>query len=117
MAVEIFDKGICKAAGSVTTAALGADARVSMLGVASAVIESVSSILLTLDDPISQEEFLALGQLIGADGQVKITWVSATTVRVETRNSAGAAGISGRASVAIFRLARAAQISNVSITP
>jgi hypothetical protein len=105
MSIEILDKGACKAAGHILTEPVLANARVFAQGIASAVVESASSILLELSEGIGIDEFIGQGQRAAGAGQCSITWVDETHVRVETLNSAGA-GQSGTAWFMFFRVPR-----------
>lgn len=104
MAIEIIDGGACKAAGLLTTQ-VGPAGIVEAQGIAGYTVESTSSILVDLVDPIGSAELLVFAQRVGASGINRITRVNDSQIRFETLTDAGAAA-QGTLYFIIFRVPR-----------
>lgn len=104
MAIEIIDGGACKAAGLLTTQ-VGPAGIVEAQGIAGYTVESTSSILVDLVDPIGETELIVLGQRVGAAGINRITRVNDSQIRFETLDEAGAAA-QGTIYFLVFRIPR-----------
>jgi hypothetical protein len=92
MAIEILDKGACKAAGTLSTAALPAG--VLTQGIRRVIATGVNGrAQLELEDAIAAEEFLPLATCFGplalTDGFIPVvTWLTPTLVEIATYNGA-----------------------------
>lgn len=104
MAIEIIDGGACKAVGLIETA-LGPVGTVEAKGIRAFVVESDSSILVTLEDPLGAGELLVLAQRVGAAGLARVTRVNDEQIRFETLTAAGLAA-QGQIYFMVFRIAR-----------
>ena len=104
MAIEILDGGACKAAGLIETA-VGPAGTVEAKGIRAYEVESTSSILVTLEDPIGESELLVNAQRSGAAGLARVTRVNDEQIRFETLTAGGLAA-QGQIWFMVFRIPR-----------
>ena len=86
MAIEILDKGACKAAGFLDT---NAAANTRVQGCFNVNQEATGSMVLGLSEAIGVNEFLGVATASAVDRNATIEWVDDTHVRVRTADMAG----------------------------